>query len=117
MRSRQSVAKPGIAREIGIAQRHQAHRRPGGREVERADVQIRDLLRRKQRETAAAGHHAADVVPLIDMRGSGDAVAQPDPRQYIVVDELKRFSPLKPGRQSRISALCAATAGELGNCA
>src|SRR2546430_6874051 len=46
--------------------------RPGRREVERSDIEVRDLLRRKQREAPPTTHHAADVVPLIEMRGRSE---------------------------------------------
>ena len=61
MARRQRLAKFGIACEIGIAQGHQTHRRPGGGKVERTDVQVRDLFRRKQRETAAPGDYTLAV--------------------------------------------------------
>jgi hypothetical protein len=38
LRCCQRLAEPGIACEVGMPQRHQTHRRPGGREVERADI-------------------------------------------------------------------------------
>ncbi len=47
------------------------------------------MLRGKQREAAPAGHHATDVVPLIDVSGSGDPVAQPDSGQNIVIDDVQ----------------------------
>ena len=83
---RQRLAELGVALEVGMTQRHEAHRRAGGSEVERTDIQVGHLLRREQREAAPPGDHAADVVPLIDMSGRGDPIAEPDPRQHIVVD-------------------------------
>src|SRR5580658_10593773 len=74
---RQCLAKLRIPRKVGIAQRYQAHRCSRGCKVQRTDVKVCYLLGRKQRETAAPRHDAADVVPLIDVGGSGDLIAQP----------------------------------------
>ena len=78
----QRLAKSREAPEIRVVQPHQAHRRAGRREVERPDVEIRDLLGRKKRESPAAAHHAADVVPLIEVRRGRDCGAEPDARQH-----------------------------------
>ena len=55
-------------------------------EVDGPDVEVGDLLRWKQRESPPAGHHAADVVPLIQVGRSRDRVAHPDSRQNRVVE-------------------------------
>ena len=50
------------ALEVRPAEVHQADRRAGGREAERADIKVGDLLGREEREAAASRHHAGDVV-------------------------------------------------------
>jgi len=89
VRRRQCLANLGVPCKVGIAQRHQAHRRAGGCEVQRTDIKVCYLLGRKQRETAAPRDHAADVVPFIDVGGSGDLIAQPDPGQYVGIDDAQ----------------------------
>src|ERR1700690_459536 len=58
-------------------------------EIQRTDIEILDLFGREQGETAAPGDHAADVVPFIEVRGSRDAVAEPDARQHLVVHQAE----------------------------
>ncbi len=64
-----------------------ADRCAGGREIQRADVEVRDLFRREEREPAAACDYAADVVPLVEMRWGGDGVAEPDAREHGVIED------------------------------
>src|SRR6185312_10344617 len=75
-RSRKRLAEQREALEIGLVEPHQAHRRTGGREVEGPDIEVRDLLRRKQREASPAGGDARDVVPFIQMSGRRDGIAE-----------------------------------------
>src|SRR5260221_11443032 len=70
------LTKLRVAFEVRFSKRHQAHGRAGRREVERTDVKVRDLVRRKQGESSAPGDDAPDVVPLIDMGGRRDAVSE-----------------------------------------
>src|SRR6266478_24175 len=63
------LTKFRVAFEVRFSKRHQAHGRAGRREVERTDVKVRDLVRRKQSESSAPGDHAPDVVSLIDVGG------------------------------------------------
>src|SRR5882724_4532828 len=88
---RQRLTKSRKALEVRLVQPHQTHRRAGRREVERSDVEVRDLLRRKQREAPATTYHAADVVPLIEVRGRGDRRAEPDARQHGAIEDAERI--------------------------
>src|SRR5437762_1748683 len=94
----QRLAKSREAPEIRVVQPHQAHRRAGRREVERSDVEIRDLLGREQRESPAAAYHAADVVPLIEVRrGRTRAGTRPEP-------PASGGRPRPPARGARVPA-------------
>lgn len=72
------------AREIRMTNDDQAHRLAGRREVERADVEISDLVRRKHRKSPPAGHYASEVIGVVEMRGNAGAVADPDGLQHRV---------------------------------
>src|ERR1700682_3446013 len=85
------LTKSRKALEVRLVQPHQTHRRAGRREVERADVEGRDPVRRKQRESPPTAYHAADVVPFIEVRGRGDRRAEPDARQHIAVEDAERI--------------------------
>jgi hypothetical protein len=64
--------------EIGLVEVDQADRLAGRREVQRADVQVRQLLGREQREAAPARRHAGEVVRRVVVGGDARAVADPD---------------------------------------
>ena len=126
LRARQSPRPPAPRETLGKrikirrVQRHQAHRRAGRREIERPDVEIRDLLGRKQREAPPTADHAADVVPLVEMRRRSNRVAEPDSRQNRGVERLSGHSPRKIPADSRESARSARpppAAGQMRNSA
>src|ERR1700730_10439586 len=86
-RHRQRISKPRKACEIGVTQRYQTHRRARGREVERSDIKVRNLVGWKKRESTAAADHAPNVVPLIEVSGRSDRIAEPNSWQDGVVDD------------------------------
>src|SRR5512139_1835094 len=86
-RCTECIGESREAFEIGGVQLDEAHRRAGRREIERTDVEVCDLLWREERESATAGDYAADVVPLVEMRWSGDGVAEPDAREHGAVED------------------------------
>jgi hypothetical protein len=61
----------------------------GRREVDRADVQVLQLLRREQGEAAAAGRHHGDVVRHVVVRGDAGAVADPDAGQRVAAAKVE----------------------------
>src|SRR5690606_3245297 len=73
------------ALEVRPGDVHEADRLPGGRSIQRADVEVADLLRRKQREAAGAGDDARDVVREIEVRRDPRAVAEPEARQAVAL--------------------------------
>ncbi len=68
-----------VRRQVGGVGRDHAHRLARDGELQGTDVEIGDLLGGKQREAAAAGHDAGDVVRLVEMRRDLHRVAEPDP--------------------------------------
>src|SRR6185312_12234593 len=70
-----------VTLEIRIREVDQTDCLAGGREVERADIQIDELLGREQREPAMADYDARNVVGQIVMRSDARAIADPDARE------------------------------------
>src|SRR3546814_9882426 len=62
---------------------------PRGGEVERADVQVGELVGREQRHPAAAGRDAGEVVGQVLVRGDPRAVADPHAGQRVAVAEVQ----------------------------
>src|SRR5258708_40241160 len=65
------------AREVGIVDIDQADRHTLRGEFEGSDVEILQLLRRKQHKSAAPRGDAGDVVIEVEMRGNRQCVADP----------------------------------------
>ncbi len=74
----QRVRETRVGVEIGVVEIDEADRLPGRREIDRADVEVRELVGRKQREAAVAGADAGDVLGDVVVRGNARAVADPD---------------------------------------
>ena len=81
MRHRGGEAREAF--EVGLQEVDQADGLAGRREVERADVQVLDLLRREQGEAAPARHHAGQVVRQVVVGRDAGAVADPDAGQRV----------------------------------
>src|SRR3569833_473010 len=77
---RQSLVKAWKAREVRLVQGHETHRRAGGSEVQRPDIQIPDLLRRKQGKAPPPPHYTTDVIPLVEVGRRRNRIAEPDAR-------------------------------------
>ena len=71
--------KPLEVRRRGIDERQRRRERL----VDRSDIQVGDLLRRKQQKPAAARHHAREVVVRILMSLSTHRASNPQPRQHL----------------------------------
>ena len=80
LRMAQRLGETRKAGEVGIRELHQAHGGAGRREVERRNVEILDLVGRKQREAAAPGRYAGDVVGEVEVGIDLDRIADPDAR-------------------------------------
>ena len=99
-------AKTRIAFEVGIGEIDHADGLPTGRRLERSGIQIEDLLRRKQRETAPADGAARDIVRCIVVAGGDRAIADPDARGASMpcAAKSRSLSARKPGRQASTSS-------------
>ena len=90
---------PGMAQRFGVARKsrvigarelNEAHGSARRREVERGDVEIGELLRRKQREPPAAPRDTGDVVDEIEMGVHLDGVADPHARLHARIEQRHR---------------------------
>ena len=82
-RRRQRLAEAREALEIGGVQFDHARRLPRHGAVERPDIEIVDLIGRKQREAPLPRGHASDIVRDVEMGGDDRAIAQPYPRRCV----------------------------------
>jgi len=73
----QRFAQTREAFEVRCVGTRHGDRRAGGREIERSDVEIGDLLDREQGETTATADHHRQVVRGIEVRGRGHLIAHP----------------------------------------
>ncbi len=84
--------------EVGLGEIDQAHGLACGRDVQRADVEVGHLPGREQREAAAAGHHAGEVVGQVEVRGDAVAVAEPDADDRVAFAERQVVGGTKAGQ-------------------
>ena len=100
----QGLAKARKALEVRILERHHARRLAGHRMVERADIEVGDLVGREQGEAAAAGDDAGDIVRQVEMGADLRAVADPDARTGQLGREAARMrlAASKPGSTSAV---------------
>src|SRR5258706_16003811 len=78
LRCSQGGAEPGKALEVRGIEFNQAEGRACWRKIERPNIEIADLFRRKERKAASAADDAADIAPLIQVYPRNHRIAQPD---------------------------------------
>ena len=70
-------------RLVSVAQReHQADRLAGQREIEGPDVQVGDLIRRKERKPPPPGNDTGEILRQVPVRRGARAVAEPQRDQH-----------------------------------
>src|SRR5512138_3139706 len=78
------LTKAWVPVEVGIGEIHDADRLPAGCRVERARIQVEDLLGRKERETAPTDRTTSKIVGrIVVARGNR---ARPDPNRRCGLD-------------------------------
>ena len=91
MRRSQRLAETRITVQVRTAQIDHAHDLAARRRLQRAGVEIVDLVRREECESPAADHVAGDVVGEIEVRARDRAIADPDPDAWGMKIERRQF--------------------------
>src|SRR5438270_9417270 len=73
----EGLGKARVSVQIGSGEIDHARRLPGHREVERADIEVGDLVRWKDGETTTAGNDAGEIVGFVEVRRDPAAIADP----------------------------------------
>ncbi len=78
VRMRCGFGELGKALQIGLREVHEADGLIAGREIQRPDIKIRQLLGRKQGEAPMTDDDAGDVIGQIMMSSDARAIAEPE---------------------------------------
>src|SRR3546814_3371993 len=90
LRCRHRIDEARMRGEVGGIEIDHAHRAARGRVVDRPQIEVAKLVRRKQGETPAPGGAARQIVGKVVMRRDPGARADPDALQGIAVAQLHR---------------------------
>src|SRR3546814_1257893 len=101
LRFRHRVDEARMRGEVGGIEIDHAHRAARGRVVDRPQIEVAKLMRRKQGETPAPGGAARQIVGKVVMRRDPGARADPDALQRIAVaqrDPVRFVEPVEMRR-------------------
>src|SRR3546814_8731841 len=101
LRFRHRIDEARMRGEVGGIEIDHAHRAARGRVVDRPQIEVAKLVRRKQGETPAPGGAARQIVGKVVMRRDPGARADPDALQGIAVAQLHPVRFVEPVEMRR----------------
>src|SRR3546814_5088891 len=101
LRFRHRVDEARMRGGVGGIEIDHAHRAARGRVVDRPQIEVAKLMRRKQGETPAPGGAARQIVGKVVMRRDPGARADPDALQRIAVAQLDPVRFVEPVEMRR----------------